>query len=263
MLIVTGTKRSGTSLWLQILEKAGYQVLGEKFPSEWGKSIVDANPNGFYESTFREGINWTTNPAKGFYFHPDLYRNHAVKVFMSGLVRTDAAYIHKVIVTVRHWAEYGKSLRRLNNLEDQYIASIENEEERTKRQTLIKKSRGLIEEEDEWFLENYEFLRDYNLRKYDCQLTAYDDLVGEPEKTLSRVLPWLGFGKIDVALQAIDENLRNRKITRPAMKHEQAELYEDFYQALANASVSKSLVEKLNETAPLVRKKYADLKTKE
>jgi RNase adaptor protein for sRNA GlmZ degradation len=29
MIIVTGTKRSGTSLWMQILERTGYPILGE------------------------------------------------------------------------------------------------------------------------------------------------------------------------------------------------------------------------------------------
>lgn len=263
MIIVTGTKRSGTSLWMQILDTAGYPYLGEKFPSEWGKSIVDANPNGFYESTFRDGINWTTNPAKGSYFHPEVYRHHAVKVFMTGLVRTDAAHIHKVIVTVRHWAEYGKSLRRLYELEDKFFAGIENEEERNKKLKIAKEARGIVEPEDEWFLENYEFLRDYNLRRYECQLTGYDLTLNESEKVLSRVLPWLGFGKVETALQAIDDKLRNRKITRPEIKHEHAEVYEEFYQALSNASVPKALVEKLNETSVQVRKKYADLKTKE
>ena len=259
MIIVTGTKRSGTSLWMQILERSGFQILGEKFPSEWGKSIVDANPNGFYESTLRYGINWTSNPAKDHYFHPDAYRNHAVKVFMAGIVRTDAAHIHKVVVTVRHWAEYGKSLRRLFALEDAYADSLPDGE-REQRHAELSRVRGNMPfPEDEWFLENYDFLRDYNLRRYECQLTAYDDLVADPEKTLSRVLPWLGFGKVDVAVGAIDDALRNRKITRPEVKHEHAEIYEDFYQALSKASVPATLVAKLNETANAVREKYKDL----
>jgi hypothetical protein len=259
MIIVTGTKRSGTSLWMQILERTGYPILGEKFPSEWGASIRDANPNGFYESTLRYGINWTSNPSKDYYFAPEPYRNHAVKVFMAGLVRTDAAHIHKVVVTVRHWAEYGKSLRRLFDIEDAYTASLQDEAERTKREKAAKEGRGNMNEEDEWFLENYDFLRDYNLRRYECQLTAYDDLVGDPEKTLGRVLPWLGFGKVEVAAGAIDDALRNRKITRPEVKHENAEIYEDFYQALSKASVPATLVTKLNETAIAVRAKYKDL----
>jgi hypothetical protein len=73
------------------------------------------------------------------------------------------------------------------------------------------------------------------------------------------VLPWLGFGKVEVAAGAIDDALRNRKITRPEVKHENAEIYEDFYQALSKASVPATLVTKLNETALAVRAKYKDL----
>lgn len=244
---------------MQILERSGFQILGEKFPSEWGKSIVDANPNGFYESTLRFGINWTSNPAKGHYFHPDTYRNHAIKVFMSGIVKTDAAHIHKVVVTVRHWAEYGKSLRRLYSLEKEFAETLEGKE-KEELQAALKAARvGVPEAEDEWFLENFDFLRDYNLRRYECQLTAYDDLIEDPEKTLGRILPWLGFGKVEVAVGAIDEALRNRKITRPQVQHEHAEIYEEFYQALAKASIPGTLVAKLNETATAVREKYKDL----
>ena len=35
MIIVTGTKRSGTSMWMQILAAAGLPVFGEAFPRSW------------------------------------------------------------------------------------------------------------------------------------------------------------------------------------------------------------------------------------
>ena len=64
MLIVTGTKRSGTSMWMQILIAA---------PANWGNTIRDANPSGFYESLLRQGIYWRTNPhpRTGAYFFPE------------------------------------------------------------------------------------------------------------------------------------------------------------------------------------------------
>jgi hypothetical protein len=258
MIVVTGTKRSGTSLWMQILERTGFRILGEKFPADWQNSIIEANPNGFWESKFREGINWTTNPTEGgVYCSPEATKNFAVKVFMAGIVRTDIAYLDKVIVTVRHWAEYGRSLDRLNALEDQYLCNMPAGEAKANRL----KSKALLREktlppEIEWFFENLKFLKDYNLRKYNCQLTAYDDLVGDPEKTLQRVFPWLGFGKVEVGLGAIDDALRGRKITRPEVQHPYAEIFEDFYNALAKASVPKALVEKLNETSAKLKEEY-------
>ncbi len=62
MIIVTGTKRSGTSMWMQILKAAGLRVLGEAFPRDWGETIRDANAQGFYESPLRHGIYYRTNP---------------------------------------------------------------------------------------------------------------------------------------------------------------------------------------------------------
>ena len=33
MIFVSGTKRSGTSMWMQVLRAAGLPVLGEAFPT--------------------------------------------------------------------------------------------------------------------------------------------------------------------------------------------------------------------------------------
>ena len=62
MFIVTGTKRSGTSMWMQILIAAGLPIIGEAFPMRWEQTIKAANPEGFYESHLRRGIYYRTNP---------------------------------------------------------------------------------------------------------------------------------------------------------------------------------------------------------
>ena len=105
MIIVTGTKRSGTSMWMQILRDGGIELIGEAFPKKWDQTIREANPHGFYESPLRRGINFTTNPhpQTGAYLAPEPTRNHAVKVFAPGLVRSDLAYIDRVVVTMRPW----------------------------------------------------------------------------------------------------------------------------------------------------------------
>ena len=50
MILVTGTKRSGTSMWMQILIAAGFTNFGSAFPANWGESIKEANSKGFFES---------------------------------------------------------------------------------------------------------------------------------------------------------------------------------------------------------------------
>ena len=95
MLIVTGTKRSGTSLWMQILIAAGIPHFGEAFPRDWENTLKEANKEGFYESMLRAGIYYATNPhpKTGAYFFPEQVEGHCVKVFIPGLVRTDRAFI--------------------------------------------------------------------------------------------------------------------------------------------------------------------------
>lgn len=120
MILVCGTKRSGTSLWMQMLGAAGYSIIGEAFPSVWEESIREANPRGFFESRLRQGVFFATNPdpESGEFIFPDPSKNHAVKVFVPGLVRTDYAFIDRVVGTMRHWSAYSTSLSRLYELED-------------------------------------------------------------------------------------------------------------------------------------------------
>src|SRR5687767_12378620 len=121
MIIVTGTKRSGTSMWMQILQAAGYPLLGEAFPRDWGETIRDANRQGFYESPLRLGIYYATNPSPrtGAYLAPEETRRVAVKVFASGLVKTDLVYIDRVLASIRPFREYRQSLERLYAMERQ------------------------------------------------------------------------------------------------------------------------------------------------
>ena len=103
MIIVTGTKRSGTSLWMQILIAAGIPYFGEAFPRDWETTLKEANKEGFYESMLRAGIYYATNPhpRSGAYFFPEQVERHCVKVFIPGLVRTDRAYIGRVVASMR------------------------------------------------------------------------------------------------------------------------------------------------------------------
>src|SRR6185295_4057207 len=115
MIIVTGTKRSGTSMWMQILKAAGFPILGEAFPRDWGETIRDANKQGFFESPLRLGIYYATNPhpRTGAFLAPKETRRLAVKVFSVGLVKSDLAYVDKVVASMRPWREYLRSLERL------------------------------------------------------------------------------------------------------------------------------------------------------
>ncbi len=130
MILVTGTKRSGTSMWMQILKAAELPVLGNAFPKNWGRSIRAANQEGFYESELCSGIYYATNPnpKTGLYLAPEATRRAAVKVFVPGLVRSDLAFIDRVIATMRSVREYGPSIARLYRMEHEHKLSVAREQ---------------------------------------------------------------------------------------------------------------------------------------
>lgn len=201
MIIVSGTKRSGTSMWMQILKGAGVPVLGEDFSKVWKETIYDANPRGFHESVFRNGIYYATNPvpSTGQYLHPSEARGIAVKIFTPGLCRTDLAYIDRVIDTMRHWREYGTSLDRLLTMEKEALSEKFGKE----RPDGLRLSPLL-----EWWYENYLLVRDIATRRYPARLISYDRVVNEPEKWLPQLLRWVGAPEPDAGLQAVAPEVR-------------------------------------------------------
>ena len=172
MVIVTGTKRSGTSMWMQILKAAGLPMVGSAFPGKWGDTIREANPNGFYESKFRRGIYYGTNPdpVSGLYLPARATPNHAVKIFIPGVVRTERAYLRRVVVTVRHWREYVSSLTRLYEMEQQSL------KEKNPDHVPMRTMNPLLE----WWLENFMLLRDVATRRYPIHMISYDAVVSDP-----------------------------------------------------------------------------------
>ena len=64
MFAVTGCRRSGTSLWMQILAAGGVPIVGERFSRDWEEALADANPEGFWESDHRDGVAPADFPAR-------------------------------------------------------------------------------------------------------------------------------------------------------------------------------------------------------
>jgi len=254
MMIVTGTKRSGTSMWMQILIGAGYPIIGEAFPMRWEHTIKAANPEGFYESHLRRGIFYRTNPhpKTGAYLFPEQVAHHAVKVFIPGLVRSDRAFIGKVIATVREWREYESSIARLY--------AIEDESRRAEgKGALIPEERmpGALE----WWSENFALVRDIAVRRYPVHVQTYEGLLKDPETVIPAVLKWLGRGDPAKALAAVKPEHRTQK--RPessSVKPEVAEVFDTFYAAMhAGKGLDAPLLQKLNDTNELLAPRIAQI----
>ncbi len=236
MLIVTGTKRSGTSLWMQILIAAGFPAFGEAFPGEWRDTLARANVDGFYESLLREGIYHATNPhpRTGDYFFPEQVEWHSVKVFIPGLVRTDRAYIGRVIATVREWREHDASLTRLRDIE----ATGQKSQRERGHEPPPQLAPPL-----EWWSENFALVRDISIRRYPVHVQSYDGLISDPESVITRVLNWLGRGEAQRACEQV----------RPAESHavepEIAATFDELYAVIhSGRPLSANFLQKLNDT---------------
>ena len=238
MIIVTGTKRSGTSMWMQLLSAAGFPPIGAAFPRNWETTIKDANPAGFWESKLRHGIYYLTNPdpQTGQYLFPEQTRQCAVKVFVPGLIKTDRAFIGRVVATVRPWRQYVRSLERLYQMErDARDAAKEKNEDPLPPAVYLP---PVIE----WWVENFSLFSDIVTRRYPFTMVSYDSVIEDPDTAVRRVFDWLGEGDADAAVAQVDPALRTQDVTA----HEAKAAGED--------DVEPELVEVFDALCEVVRK---------
>jgi hypothetical protein len=240
MILVTGTKRSGTSMWMQILIAAGFPAFGDAFPLAWGETkLREANEGGFYESALRGGIYFATNPnpRTGAYFFPEQVERHAVKVFIPGLVRSDRAYIGRVIATMRAWREYEASVKRL------YALEVADRPDGASR-------RPQMDPALEWWWENVMLLRDVTTRRYAVHVQTYASLLADPERVIRETMTWLGHGDAEKAAAVIKPE--HRHFDAPpstSLEPAVAEVADELYAALhERRGLSKALLDKVTAT---------------
>jgi hypothetical protein len=243
MILVTGSKRSGTSLWMQVLIKAGLPHLGSAFPRDWEERISEANPQGFYESKLRGGINYKTNPhpETGAYLHPEQTRKLVVKVFVPGLVRTDHAFLHRVVATIRPWREYVASLRRLRELEREAWNWSE-----------LKEPPKFLAPEAEWFAEQFQLLRDLVVRQYSYHLVSHGNLLADPEDTIGRVLTYLDHpADVGEVASLVDRSLyreRAPEVSSELLTDRDIEVMDALYERVhRRAKLDRALLVGMNE----------------
>ena len=220
---------------------AGLPAFGEPFPGHWKKTIGEANPEGFYESSLRHGIYYRTNPhpQTGAYFFPEQVRRHVVKVFVPGLVRSDRAYVGKVVATVRRWEEYEASLARLYAMEAEHRA--EGAPEPVRMPAWL-----------EWWTENFALIRDVAIRRYPVHVQSYDGLLEDPAGVIRKTLGWLELDGLDVdgAVAAVKPEHRTQQ--RPisdSVPNDQRPVFDDFYALVhAGEGMSNEFIQTLNAT---------------
>lgn len=198
MILVSGTGRSGTSMWMQALGASGLPVLGEAFPRDWREWFADANPRGFFESTLAAGINHTTNPdpATGTLLAPEDTRDLVVKVFLAGIPHTRRVFLDRVIVSVRRWRAYHESARRVQHLVRERAPSLAGD------------GRPWVR----WWDGHYRVLRDQFERGWPARFVSYEAVLADPAAVVPDVLRWIG-GPWDAAaaVAAIEPRLKTRE----------------------------------------------------
>lgn len=244
---------------MQILSAAGLPYIGSEFPYSWKETIAAANPDGFYESLLRQGIYYATNPhpKTGRFLAPGATRRHAVKVFVPGLVKSDLAYLDRVIATVRPWRSYARSLTALYALEDAAISQAPDAPERLAK---ARSHRSKHPPEVEWFFENYALLRDVAIRRYPYQLVSYDRLLRDPSGTVAQALAFVGEGDVAAAAAIVRPQAPKPEVgPHHAFEANELSAADALYAAVdAQQDLSQPLITHLNQAYRSLRERFPD-----
>jgi hypothetical protein len=242
MIVITGTKRSGTSMWMQVLKAAGIETLGPAFMGKWESTIKDANKRGFYETHLRRGIYYATNPhpETGTWLPPKSTRSLGVKIFIPGVVRSDVAYLTRVVASVRPYRQFAASLNRLYAMEEK----AREEQGKPPRKT------PRIDPVLEWWVENFLLLRDVTTRRYPVRLISYESMIEDPAKVCDAVFDFIGMGDADAAAAAVHPEDRTQQADSTAgISHPDEELFDDYHHRVKTAKpFDEPFFQKLNET---------------
>jgi hypothetical protein len=273
MILVTGTKRSGTSLWMQILINAGFSYIGKEYNGVWEDSIKAANSQGFFESKLRNGIYYLNNPnpENGIYLHPKPTSKYVVKVFVPGLIKTDFAFVHRVVGTVRRWSEYCSSIGRLLDIEDQYFLKQPDVEGEYSNQIKAILRRPKQHPAMVWWRDNFDLIFDALSRGYPVNIVAYDRLLDAPEEVIPTVLEWCNkklsddlfphrpIGKLDIrkGVETVDPAMRTQIspiIDDHGLPEEITQTFDALYNCfhLEGSKLSKAFCQQLNHVHEMI-----------
>jgi len=238
-------------MWMQILVSAGFPFIGEKFPESWGDLLNAANPDGFFESELLGGIYYRTNPhpVSGAFLFPKQTRSHAVKVFIPGLVRSDLAYIDRVIATVREWRQFAASVARLRSIVG--TATGRTQEDMPELPPAL-----------HWWAQNFALVRDLATRCYPVHVTSYARLLEDPEREIQAVLGWIGAGDTRKACEAVRAELQTQgkdASTPEGIDPRHAQIFDDLYGAIhEGCPLTQAFIDQLNRTDRELRAQLLD-----
>lgn len=168
MVIVTGTGRCGSSMWMQVLSAAGLPIVGQPFGPLQEPSL---NPQGYFESALMHGINARTNPDpnSGAELTPEL--PVGVKVSIAGVCVSERRYLDKVVLSVRPWRDFGASLARMHRV--------------------VPAKEPSLSADRLWFLQHRALLLDAATRGWGLRRLWLPEVVASPGSVLPDLFAWL------------------------------------------------------------------------
>lgn len=237
--------------------------IGDAFPRNWETTLKDANPGGFWESELRRGIFYKTNPdpKTGTYLFPEQTARHAVKVFIPGLIKTDRAFIGKVIATMRPWRQYLRSVNRLYGME------LEAQEAARKDPDKPLPPAVFMSPVIEWWVENFSLFSDIVTRRYPFYVVAYDSVIDHRKETLRSVFGWLGNGDVDAAIRQVEPRLRTQnranddQVTdeEQGIDREAIDVFDALYEVVVTqAPLEQAFVDRLNAANDLLQLRISE-----
>ena len=180
-IIVSGLERSGTSLMMQILEDAGYDLCYDE-----QRKPDEHNPNGYYELSDGKIILELMDNE----FDIGNYKDKVIKITAYGLHMLESNN-YKVIYMKRDLDEVISSQRKMIYTYHRFTPTIDDKK-------LLKKIDN----------QALNFLKD---NKIDYMVVDYNKLMDNPRRELNTVSKFLGKNIIK-SMRVIDKNLyRNRR----------------------------------------------------
>jgi hypothetical protein len=132
-----------------------------------------------------DGIHHGTNPhpTTGAYLFPQATERHVVKVFVPGLIRSDVAFLDRVLGTVREWREQAVSVERLLEITGDATPGLPAPLN--------------------WWAQTFGLIRDLAIRRYAAHILSYQNVLDDPEKVIREVVGWIGEGDAEKALSVV------------------------------------------------------------
>lgn len=180
MIIVTGSRRCGTSLMMQTLKIMGVEPVGVEFDPFWDNRAGDryrqANPKGYYEVEFQQIM------------HVDYEGNNkAMKVVGPEILRVNAHLVYGLIWCKRNLHDHVKSILcypELFNVDNDSVQDIKH---------AYHFDQALVDE----------VIKFHNLRYLEVW---FENIVSQPEVEIPKIAEFLGLtDNIDIAITNVDK----------------------------------------------------------